>query len=225
MAKIIPQRQKVIILGTGGHARVVIATLKALGCWEIVGLLDRKTGQTKELIKGYPVIGSWNDLGKVMGKEIRQAVIAVGDNAQREQLYVRLLQEQVAIPTVIHPTAYVDPSAVIGDGCLICMGTLIGANVKIGANTIVNSGTVIEHETIIGENAHIAPGCRIAGRVTVGRNSFIGIGTSVIDKIKIGKNATIGAGSVVVSDVLDDVVAYGVPAKRKERRKDSANGP
>ena len=207
------QKAETGYLGTGGHARVVVASLEALGRWEIVGLLDSKTNQTGELIEGYPVIGSCDDLGKIKQQKIQQAVIAVGDNEPRERFYLRLLKEGFTIPTVVHPTAYVDPSAAIGNGCLICMGALIGPHVRIGANTIINSGTIIEHEVSIGDNAHIAPGCRIAGRVTVGRNSFIGIGTSVIDKIKIGRNATIGAGSVVVSDILDSTVAYGVPAK------------
>lgn len=217
MAKINPKREKIIVLGTGGQARVVIANLKTLGRWEIVGLLDREANPTKELIEGYPVIGAWDDLEKIRKQKVQRAVIAVGDNKQREQLYHQLVKERFTIPTVIHSTAYVSPSAAIGDGCLVCMGALIGPNVKIGANTIVNSGAIIEHEVSIEENVHIAPGCRIAGRVTVGRNSFIGIGTSVIDKIKIGRNVIVGAGSVVVSDIPDGVVAYGVPAKAAER--------
>lgn len=220
MAKLNPKREKVVVLGTGGHARVVIATLRALGRWEIVGLLDRQMNQTEELIEGYPILGSWNDLEKIRKQKIKHGVIAVGNNEQRERLYLLLLEERFTIPALIHPTAYVDPSSVISNGCLICMGTLIGANVRIGANTVINSGTIIEHETSVEENVHIAPGCRIAGRVAVGRNSLIGIGTSIIDRIRIGRNVTIGAGSVVVSDIPDGVVAYGVSAKVVRRHEE-----
>ncbi len=205
--------KRIIILGTGGHARVLVSLLRALGDWEIVGLLDRAKFREGELIGGRPVLDSWDDLEKFKRDNINYTVLALGDNAERKEKFRELARLGFSVPTLTHPTAYLDPSSKPGDGSQICMGALIGAEAVIGANTIVNSGALIDHECQIGPHSHIGPGCRIAGRVSIGEETFIGIGVSVADKIKIGNNATIGAGSVVVDDIPDNATAVGVPAK------------
>jgi len=206
------KKRKIVIVGTGGHARVILSILKALRSWDIAGLLDRESAPREELIEGYKIIGSWRDI-EAMRQRADHAVVAVGDNKERKQLYSSLRNAKFNVPTLIHPSAYVDGSAEIGDGCVLCMGALVGANVAVGSNTIINSGAIVDHECRLESNVHIGPGARLAGRVTVGADTFVGMGVSIIDKAKIGKNVTIGAGSVVISDFASDVVVGGVPAK------------
>ncbi|MBI2998208.1 MAG: acetyltransferase [Deltaproteobacteria bacterium] len=206
------EKRKVVIVGTGGHARVIISLLEGLERWQIVGLLDREFGATEEDIGGYKIIGSWKDIQPTR-ERAGHAVVAVGDNEERKGLYHSFRKAAFELPTLIHPTAYLDRSARLGDGCVVCMGALVGANATVGSNTIVNSGSIVDHECRLEDHVHIAPGVRLAGRVVVGEGTFVGIGTSVIDKVKIGKGVIVGAGSVVVSDLPNNVVAYGVPAR------------
>lgn len=191
---------------------MMISLLRTLGSWQIVGLLDREASTAGEDIGGCKIIGSWDDIPAAR-QRAGHAVIAVGDNKQRKNLYDSFSNAAFELPTLIHPTAYVDRSAKLGDGCVVCMGALIGANATVGANTIVNSGSIVDHECRLGDHVHVAPGVRLAGRVVVGEGTFVGIGTTVIEKIGIGKGVVVGAGSVVVSDLPDHVVAYGAPAR------------
>jgi len=208
--------RKVVVVGAGGHARMVLSLLNKLELWQIVGLLDRDLDSVDEEINGYKIVGSWNDIASAK-KQADYAVIAVGDNQERKELYHLFRKANFRIPTLIHPSAYVDDSARLGDGCVVCMGVLIGAQVKIGSNSIVNSGSIVDHECELGDHIHIAPGVRLAGRITIGEGTFLGIGTSIKDKVKIGKGVVVGAGSVVVSDLPADVMAYGVPAEVRKR--------
>ncbi len=206
-------KRRIVVIGAGGHARVVLALLKDMKRWQVVGILDRETPKKRELIEGHEIIGSWNDLGAVRRMGVSHAAIAVGSNAEREKLFHFLQKAGFTTPTLIHSTAFVDPSARIGEGSVICMGALVGANVTIGSNTIINSGAIVDHECRVDSNVHITPGCRVAGRVAIGANSFVGIGAGIIDKVKIGKRVTVGAGATVIRDLPDDVVAVGVPAR------------
>ena len=219
-------KKRVVIVGTGGHAIALLGIVRQLSNWEFIGFVDKnKKGlipvkKGTSILEGCPVLGSRNELEKIQRQEkARHVIIAIGDNQERKQFYQMLVKKGLVIPTLIHPSGYVDPSAVIGRGCVVGMGALIGTKVVLGDNSIVNSGVIIDHESRIGAHAHIAPGCRIAGRVTVGDETFIGIGATVIDKIKIGAQVTVGAGSVVVSDIPDKSVAYGIPAKVMKQRE------
>lgn len=205
--------RRIAILGTGGHARVLIAMVRALKVWEPIGLLDRQSNPGEELISGVPVIGSWQSYDVLWGYDISHVAIALGNNTERKKLYTDFCNAGFFVPTLIHPTAYVDPTAEIGAGVVICMGALVGANAVVGSNTIINSGSIIDHECRVGSNVHITPGCRIAGRVDIGDDAYIGIGTTILDKVRVGSKTTVGAGAVVVSDIPAGVLAYGVPAR------------
>lgn len=208
-----PSRQKIVVIGAGGHARVILALIEALGKYEIVGLLDRGNPDYDEKISGYSIVGEWSDLGRIFKQGVRQAALAIGNNKERADLYFAVKKQNMTMPALIHPKASLDRSCQINEAAVICMGAMIGPQVKIGSGVIINTGSIIDHETVVGDFSHIAPGVSMAGRVSIGEGVFIGIGTSIIDKVEVGAWTQVGAGSVVVGNLPSQVKAYGVPAK------------
>jgi UDP-perosamine 4-acetyltransferase len=205
--------RKVVIIGAGGHARVVSTILALDSQVNVVGYVDPVLKEPGEHINGLPVLGDLGALPGLLQDGVNGAVIAIGDNALRELRFQQLGSLGLDLISAIHPTAIIEHNATLGRGVVIAAGAIICCNSTIGDNCIINTGAIVEHETKVGPNVHIAPGVNIAGRVVIGRNSFIGIGATVKEYINIGEDVTIGAGAVVVDDVPDRVVAVGIPAR------------
>jgi sugar O-acyltransferase (sialic acid O-acetyltransferase NeuD family) len=206
-------KKKIILVGTGGHARVLISLLEATGQYNIVGLLDTKTPRKSETIFNYPILGSSDDLENWKKKGIEYAAVAVGNNSERSKISKVVLNHGFTIPTLIHPTATIDSHARLGKGSQILIRAVIGAGAAIEEGSIIYTGALIDHETRIGPFAYVSPGCAIGGRVSIGEGAMIGIGSCVIEHITIGDWATIGAGSVVIRDIPSQMTAYGIPAR------------
>jgi len=208
--------KRVVGLGAGGHAKVVIEILQLMGGYELVGLLDPKKELWNTEVLGIPVLGGDDLLPKLYKEGVRHAFIGlgtVGDTRPRRELYEKARSYGFQIVRAIHPQAIVSSSAVIGDGPTVVAGAIINANARLGDNVIVNTGAIIEHDCIIGDHIHIATGARLASTVHVDGGAHIGIGASVRQCIHIGRNAIVGAGAVVVGDVPNNVVVVGVPAR------------
>jgi len=196
----------VVVLGAGGHAKVAIRTLELSG-YQIVGVFDDNPGKHGESIMGYPIQGYLED---VLGSGCNRALLAIGDNATRQQLVARF--PNLEWITAIHPHAWVDTSVVLGPGTVVFAGAVIQADTVIGKHTIINTGASIDHDCVLGDFTHIAPGAHLAGQIIVGEGCLVGIGAVVIPGKHIGEWATLGAGSVTVKDIPAHVVATGVPA-------------
>jgi UDP-perosamine 4-acetyltransferase len=207
---------KVIGLGAGGHARVVIDLLRLLLSYELVGLLDRAPELWNTEVLGVPVLGDDSLLPQLYAQGIHHTFIGlgtVGDTWPRRRLYELALQQGFEIVRAIHPQTVISPSVHLGRGPTVMAGAVINAAVRLGDNVIVNTGAIIEHDCVIGDHVHIATGARLASAVYVGEGTHIGIGASVRQRIRIGRNAIVGAGAAVVKDVLPDTVVVGVPAR------------
>jgi len=207
---------RVVGLGAGGHAKVVLEILQLMGVYELVGLMDPRQEMWNTEVLGTSVLGDDDLLPKLYKDGVRYAFIGlgtVGDTRPRRQLYERARAQGFEIIQAIHPQAILSPTAEIGHGSTIMAGVVINANTRLGDNVIVNTGAIIEHDCTIGNHVHIATGARLASTVHVGEGSHIGLGASVRQCIRIGRNAIVGAGAVVVDDVPDDVVVVGVPAR------------
>lgn len=211
-----PARTPILIVGTGGHARVLAALIARLPQYAVIGALDRSSHRRDETIGQNSVVGTWTDLPSFATADAAIA-LAIGNNTERAEMFARVKTLGFAVPVLQHPLAIVDVTASVGEGAVLCVGCIVGAEAVIGRNVIVNSGAIVDHECRIDDHAHVAPGCRIAGRVRVGERTFVGIGTSVRDQVRIGRDVTIGAGAVVVSDIPDSAMAYGVPARVQSR--------
>jgi UDP-perosamine 4-acetyltransferase len=205
---------KVIGLGAGGHAKVVIELLRANGEYDVVGLLDpQKIGQTW---LGVPVLGGDDQLPGLRAQGISHAFIGVGgsgDNAPRARLYHLAVTAGFSLVNALHPAAVLSPSARFGQGVTVMAGVIINADVTIGDDVIINTGAIVEHDCQIGNHAHISSGAVLAGGVTVGAYAHIGAGATVRQSITVGEGALVGAGAAVVQDVPARAVVVGVPAR------------
>lgn len=204
-----------LLLGAGGHARVVAETALATGRFNRISFLDDRCSGPAQLPDqlDWPVIGPFSvALDPHIRQQFSVALVSIGNAALRLQWLPRLAAVGYEIPVVIHPTAWLSPSAQLGVGTVVFAQAAIQAQAVIGIGAILNTGCSVDHEVQLGNGVHICPGARLAGEVQVGNRSWIGIGASVIQQICIGDDVTVGAGAAVVRDLPDGVTAVGVPA-------------
>jgi UDP-perosamine 4-acetyltransferase len=207
---------RVVGIGAGGHAKVVIDILRLMGGYEIVGLLDADKELWGSDVLGVHVLGDDSLLSQLYGQGIHDAFIGVGtvgDTQPRVRLYESARKQGFRIVRAIHPSAVIAKSVEIGHGSTIMAGAIINPDARLGDNVIVNTGVIVEHDCVIGDHAHIATGAVLAGTVTVGRGAHVGAGATVRQGVSIGEGAIVGAGAVVVRDVLAGATVVGVPAE------------
>ena len=204
---------QLVIVGAGGHGKVVLDIVRSAGRYEPVGFVDADTRLAGTKVGGVPVLGPTNVLVKLRQQRVRHAVIAIGDNRTRQR-YAELLEgEGFELAGALHPTAFVSPTARLGKNVVVGPNASIITEARIGDGAIVNTGAIVEHECELGEFAHIAPAACLAGRVRVGAFAFVGIGAQVIPCMTVGEGATVGAGAVVIADVPAGATVVGVPAR------------
>jgi UDP-perosamine 4-acetyltransferase len=207
---VVSDSEPVIVIGAGGHAKVVIELIVASAKYRIVGLIDKvKSGVTL----GVPVIGTDDDLPRLRQSGIERAFVAVGDNRRRLTIGRELQKIGFEMVNAISPTAVISSSAGLGAGIAIMSAAVVNADCRIEDFAIVNTGAIVDHDGQIGEASHIGPGCALAGTIKVGRLAFLGAGTTVIPGISIGEGAIVGAGACLIRDLPPRVLAVGVPAK------------
>lgn len=197
----------VLIVGAGGHARVVLAAATE---FSVVGVLapDLAPGAA---IDGVTVLGG-DDL---LTSRFEPAHVAIGDNGRRRAVVSRAGTR--AWTTVISPLAHVIGAVTLAEGAFVGARAVIQPGAKIGRHSIVNTGAIVEHDCVVGDFAHVAPGAVLCGAVVVGEGALVGAGAVVRQGITIGRDAVIGAGAVVVRDVPDGVTVVGNPARPLER--------
>ena len=207
--------KKIVFLGGGGHARVLIDLVRIIGKHEITGILDLQL-KKDTIVSDIPVLGGDDQLSVIFNNGVRTVCIAVGsaeDNEVRCHLFDVARHMGFEILSLVHPNSFVSGGSTISDGVQIMAGVTIQTNTFIGENSIINTGAIIDHDCFVGRHTHICPGVVIAGGATIGDNSFIGPGSTIIKGVKIGNNSVVAAGAVVTNDVPDGLKVKGVPAK------------
>lgn len=205
----------IFVVGSGGHAGVVIHTIEAQGKFKIVGLLDdyQKSGTVKY---GHMVQGDLSDVVYLASKhDVSSLFIAIGNNEDRHMIFHKLKHFEFNWPHIIHPEAYVFPTAQIEAGVLIAAGAVVGPNAKVGRFSIVNTNASLDHDAGLGEFSHMAPNSATGGHSSIGDYTLIGIGACIRDRVKVGNKCVVGMGSAVVADVADGKTAYGNPCRCK----------
>ncbi len=213
---------KCIILGGGGHARVLIDALRRAGTAEILAVLDDNSNLWKKDLLGVPIIGNDTclpDLIRQGADSFGVGVGSVGDPSVRIKLFETGLAHHLEPLTVIHPAAVVSSWAVLGPGCQVMARSVINPCARLGRQVIVNTGAIVEHDCELGDFVHISPGARLGGTVKIEAGAHIGLGATVIQGLVIGERAIVGAGAVVVKNVEAQTVVAGVPAKPLESKK------
>lgn len=229
-----PNQLSIIILGAGGHGRVVLDIIRQAGQFTPIGFLDNNPALHGRRVDGLPVLGGIDKLNELSeppaeaggvvahvsnlcsGKPVSNrfaAVIAIGDNGIRRMIAESVEAAGLDLPPIIHPSAQIATNVTIGRGVVIAAGALVCAHSQIGDYAILNTGCIVDHESMIGTAVHVCPGVRLAGHVTLESGAFIGIGSTVIQNVRIGFEAIVGAGAVVTSNVDPMTTVVGVPAR------------
>lgn len=208
------EKEKIVIWGASGHARVVADIIRLENRHEIVGFLDDLAPQRKgALFVDWPILGGREALADLHRQGVRWAVVAIGNCQARLTLAGVARDAGFELARAIHPSAIVARGVDVGEGTVIAAGAVVNPGAHIGNHVIVNTRAGIDHDCIIEDGAHICPGVSLAGNVRVGRLAWVGIGSTVIEKRVIGAGAFIAAGAVVVSDIPAGAFARGVPAR------------
>jgi sugar O-acyltransferase (sialic acid O-acetyltransferase NeuD family) len=203
-----------IIIGAGGHARVLISVLEALHV-DILGITDLAWDKTEHSINGIPVLGNDDKIMDYLpdSVELVNGVGSVSSLEKRKNIYVKYKNHGYSFASVFHPSVVIAKEVQLGEGVQIMAGAIIQPGGVIGENSIVNSGAILDHDCIIGEHVHVAPGVVISGNVHIGAMAHIGTSATIIQGVEIGHDAIIGAGAVVLNNVPAYAKVIGVPAR------------
>ena len=205
-----------LVVGAGGHAKVVIDALISSGC-RIGGCFDDNPALSGlELVPGVRIIGN-TSMVESKWKKGSFVIIGIGDNAVRRNLSLRW---KVEYGVAMASSAVLGKGVKIGDGTMILPSATVNIDTVIGHHAILNTSCSVDHDCRIGDYVHIAPGCILGGSVTVGEGTFLGVGTNVIPGVRIGRWSIVGAGAVVTKDLPDNCTAVGVPSKVIKTREE-----
>ncbi|MEW5918315.1 MAG: acetyltransferase [Gemmatimonadota bacterium] len=212
------QAKRFLVIGAGGHGRVVGDLVRALG-HSVIGFVDddpqkidgevdstgsRVTMALQALLHHVAAIGE-------LPADADHVALGIGDNHRRLELFTQLRPH--CTRALIHPSAVVSPTARVGDGCVVFALGAISPEAQVGCAAIINTGAIVEHDCTVDDGVHLSPGAVLCGAVSVGTCSWIGAASVVIQGRCVGRNAIVGAGAVVVHDVSDGTVVFGNPAR------------
>lgn len=200
--------REVIIIGAGGHGKVIADIIEKSND-KVFGFLDDNCNDAE--IMGYPVLGKTEDARRYNDKEF---FIAIGNNAVRKNIACKY--SELKFYTAIHPKAVIARDVKIGEGTCIMAGVVINPATVIGRHSIINSGSVVEHDNRLADFVHLSPGAVLCGTVAVGECTHIGAGAVIKNNVSVTENTVIGVGASVVGPIDKPGVYVGVPAKVME---------
>lgn len=206
--------KKIIVIGSGGHAKVIIDIINCMGNYEIIGITSNSLEKGVTFC-GFPVIGDDNVLANFNPNE-HQIAMGLGgytDNYLREKVYKYVKNLGLTFINIVHPSASISKTANLGEAVVIFPGVVLNTEVKVGNNSIVATCSSIDHETIIGDNVLVSAGVTIGAYSIIHDNALIALGAKIISGVEIGKNALVAAGAVVIKNVEADQRVFGIPAK------------
>ena len=210
------EKEKIVIIGAGQHARVVLYNVEEQNKYEVIGFLDSDDNRIGKVFEGKEILGNYQKENlKEFSKKIgtNKFFIGFGNMKYRKKVFDYFINNGWEAVNIIHPNAVVSKNARLGKGILIECGCLITPNPVIGDNVVVNTGSQVNHDNIIEDNVYIASGVILSGGIKIGENTLLDDGVIVTLGCSVGKNSLIGAGAVVTKNISDEVVAYGSPCK------------
>jgi sugar O-acyltransferase (sialic acid O-acetyltransferase NeuD family) len=196
-----------LVLGAGGHGRVVADAALAQGRWAKVRVSDRDAARVgEELLPGLRV----EPLAEAVAGST-QVHVAIGSAASRKRECAAV---GLPLASVLHPQASVSTYALVGDGCFVAARAVIAPGARLGTSVIVNHAAVVDHDVHVGDFSHIAPGVTLGGNVRIGARVLVGAGANVLPGVRIADDVVVGAGAVVRGDLAAPGTYAGVPARR-----------
>lgn len=206
--------RQVVILGAGGHGRVILDAVLAAGRDTVLGFLDDDAALAGQQILGFPVLGPSAELARLSRERRIDAVaLAIGDNFVRRNKFEEVARAGLEPLTVIHPAAVISRFTKLGQGVVIFAGVVVNPGTAVEDNVCINTAASVDHDNRLGAHCHVFPHATLTGGVRVGEFTSIGSGAVVNPYLTVGRFSFVGSGAVVVRDVEEGVVVAGVPAR------------
>jgi UDP-perosamine 4-acetyltransferase len=194
-----------------GHAKVIFELFGDEH--DFVGLLDDWAGNANCTVGGLRVIGGIIDLARLAGEGLEAVVLGFGAARGRVAVLDAIEAAGLALPILVHPTAFVAASATLAPGAQIMPRASVGPDARAGRGVLVNTGATLDHDVVVGDGSVVDPGAVLTGRVRVGGQVEIGSGAVLVPDSIVDDDATVGAGAVVVRRVESGSTVVGVPAR------------
>jgi len=200
-------RGAIIVVGGGGHGKVVCDALQTMD--EVVAGFCDDGKPVGDRVLGLPVLGNtaWLEANPA------RIALGIGDNARRKAIAERLEAAGCTLVVVIHADATVAPSATIERGAVLMARAIVNPDATVQRGAIINTGAIVEHDCVVGPYAHLSPASALGGGARVQEQAHIGLGAVVLPLVQVGQRTIVGAGAVVNRAVPDGVVVRGVPAR------------
>jgi sugar O-acyltransferase (sialic acid O-acetyltransferase NeuD family) len=213
--------ENILVIGSSGHAKVVIDIVEKQGRHRIAGLVDsfKPAGESSF---GYKVLGTESDLpALIQSLDITGCIVAVGDNWRRHLVVEKVAAAAPGLDfvTAVHPSAQLARGVTVGRGTVIMAGAVVNSDSRVGQFCILNTGASLDHDSLMEDFSSLAPRAVTGGDVRIGAYSAVSLGANIIHGRSIGKHTVIGAGAVVLQDIPDYSVAYGTPATVAKKRQ------
>jgi len=206
-------KNKLIIIGASGHGKVVADIAIKINKWQSIAFLD--DDESIRTSMGLEVIGKTADAFKY--NDEADFFVAIGNNATREKIQEKLIEQGINVVSLIHPSAIIGTDVEIGIGSVVMAGVVINSSTGIGKGCVINTSSNLDHDNVIEDYVHTSPGVRTAGSVSIGKNTWLGIGSVVSNNVNICSGCKVGAGAVVVKDITEPGTYVGVPVRRVDR--------
>lgn len=200
---------KLVIIGAGGHGKVIADIAEKVGYTDIVFLDDNPNVTACGL---YKVVG--NSASALLYHDA-DFIVAIGDAKSRRRIQSELIENKLHIVSLFHPSSIIASNVKIGIGTVMMAGSVINSGTEIGQGCIINTCASVDHDCIINDYVHISVNAHVVGSVTIGENTWVGAGATVCNNLNIVRDSVIGAGAVVVKDISESGVYIGVPAKKR----------
>ena len=204
--------RKLVIIGAGGHGKVVAEIAELLGDWAEIAFLDDNKTSVEDR---YRVIGKIEDFSIYCDSDF---VVALGNNRMRLALVEKLIKESINVVNLIHPKATISNHITMGVGNVIAANSVVNCDVEIGNACIINTGAQVDHDCILTSGVHVSPSATLCGGVKVGTCSWIGASSCIIEYKSIDNDVTVGAGSLIIKDISSSLKVCGVPGTIREIR-------
>lgn len=202
---------RLVVLGAGGHGRVVADAASRSARFDSIVFLDNDPGRdTSET--GFPIVGTCDELESIT-RPGDSCIVGIGDNEDRARLIRRIEELGLELAVVVDPSAAVSRGCHLEGGTVVLPQSAVNTGAFVGRGCIINTGATIDHDCRLGSFVHVSPGAHLGGNVVVGNRTWIGIGASVRHGIELGEDVMVGAGAAVVSDVESGATVVGVPAR------------